>query len=788
MGVNMLFKNTINTFKKKKVQILAIGIIVALSSFLYTTMFYATQSLKTPLEKFIEVSNQEDFSIDIVDGLTLFDIENLDKKYLSQVETISSLNLGSIKRYNEEIYNTIMNNRIDKYNEENKDYNLELRSIREINFEKDNTSHKISLYKDNKQINKSYIEEGMKPSKDNEIAITRIYAKNNNLEINDTLKINNKEYKVVGYVLFSDNTMPMDLDSFMIDNSKMALGLVTDSEYENVGGQESFYISGEFINDKDDKKLYDTKEDFDFIANITLTENQMRSGGIYTELEGNQMVTIGMSLFISSIAVIIILLITYKIIQSQKSQIGVLKSLGYSNNEILKPYILLLTIISLPMLIIGYFAGIYVSKYMKDLYLMFYLIPDGQIQTNIQVLLVSIIVPFVMIILLSTILIKKMLNKNAIDLMKVSENNKIGKLNNLLNKLLKKAKPKTKFKYSFILSNPSKFIVFFMGILFSSMLIIMSLMMSDFFDKMSLDYYNSVEYKYEAYVDLTKEDIQLEDGQEKFISINNALYSEENINVVGIDYDNKLHNLFNKKDENITKNIKDGAIINSSFATTYDVKKDDVIEVEINNEEYEFKIVEVSKDYNGNKIYIDREKMSEILVDEKDFYTGVYSKEELNQNSYITIIDKEDILEQSETMQLFIKVSIYSMILSAIVIASIILYVLSSMTIEDSYYSISLLKVMGYTKKEINSMIINSYLVYAVISYLISVPLTVISFDYGMKYLASEFNMVIPMNFEWWHIIVGLIIISIIFILGSYSARRKIDKISLQEVLKEYRE
>ncbi len=57
-----------------------------------------------------------------------------------------------------------------------------------------------------------------------------------------------------------------------------------------------------------------------------------------------------------------------------------------------------------------------------------------------------------------------------------------------------------------------------------------------------------------------------------------------------------------------------------------------------------------------------------------------------------------------------------------------------------------------------------------------------------MKYLAGEFNMVIPFEFEVWHMVVGLILIQVIFVVGSYAAKRRINKISLQEVLKEYRE
>lgn len=72
--------------------------------------------------------------------------------------------------------------------------------------------------------------------------------------------------------------------------------------------------------------------------------------------------------------------------------------------------------------------------------------------------------------------------------------------------------------------------------------------------------------------------------------------------------------------------------------------------------------------------------------------------------------------------------------------------------------------------------------------YLISIPITVFSLGDGIKYLASEFNMVMPFEIELWHSIAGFIIMILIFTIGTYSAKKKISKISLQEVLKESRE
>ncbi len=803
MGVRVLFENTLNSFKKKKLQLIAIGIIIALSSFLYTTMFYAIDSLKTPLEEFVKETNQEDFSINMINGLTKYDINNIDDKYKNDISQVLNYKLTDIKNYNIELYNEIINNRIEAFEKEYENFNLENREFKEINFKNSGISNKITLFKDNKDINLSYIEEGSKPVKDDEIAVSKIYAKHNNLNIGSKLKINKKLYTVTGYVLFPDNTLPVSGSDFVIDNSKITIGLVNDKEYENIEAKEDFYLSGKAKDNKDldnftddITKTYKDNDDLDFITNITLTKNQMRSGAIYEELKGGQAMTIGISVIISTIAVLIVLMITYKIVKNEKTQIGVLKAMGYSNKEILKPYIMLLTIMSLPMLIIGYFLGKYSASFMKDFYLEFYLIPDGVIKSKISVMLIAIGIPMIVIIGLSYILINKMLSKKVTSLMKVSDKEKVGFLTKGLNKLLQNAKPQTKFKYSFILANTNKFIVFFIGIVFSSMLITMGLMMSGFFDKLIVDYYNSTEYVYEGIVDFSKGYPKLKDDQEVFISLPNSMYKDENINVVGIDYNNKLHKLYDNKGNDITNKIKDGVVINQSFAKTYDVNVNDEIKININDKDYNKKVVGINEEYGENKVYMNRSVLNnivvdgegEIVLDDGNFYNGVYSKESLDKDDYLTVINKNDVLEQTELMQGFTTVSIYSMIASAIGIAVIVLYVLTTMTIEDNYYSISLLKVMGYNKGEVNSMMLSSYFVYSIISYLISIPITIFGFGYMIDYLAKEFNMVMPFEFEFKYMFIGLLIVVVIFMLGSYAAKKKIEKISLQEVLKAYRE
>jgi putative ABC transport system permease protein len=788
----MLLKNTLKTFKNKIVQLSAIGIIIFLSSFIFTTMFYAISSLEEPAERFFKEHNQEDFSIDMVNGLTLKELEYAVSNYNMQPVMHT---LTNIKKDNIALYYEILGNRKKAFEDKYKDYSLELREYKDISI--DDSGHKIRVIKESKAINLPMIEEGKMPSADNEIAITKIYAKKNNIKLNDVLKIKEKAYKVVGYVLFPDYNLPMFENTLIIDNSMQTLGLLIPEEYEKLRGAEGFHFAGiskEAFDEKAFEKTVvdDIKEQMalDWIINITSTKNQMRSGAVYEEIRGGKAMSLGLSFMISSIAVMIVAIIIYKLIRSEKGQIGLLKALGYSNIEVALPYIILILAISLPMLTAGYAAGKFSSVFMRDLYLEFYLLPSVNIATDFRVFLMAILVPLIFFIGLSMLIIIKMLSKKTIDLLRAGEKEKVSRLNKIAARILKNAKSTTKFKYSFILNNTGKFFVFFIGIVFVSILIILTLMTNGLFDRMLTDYYDSVAYKYEAYVDITKPLPDLKNGDEKFLIYPSAKYGEDTIALKGLEYDNKLHKLYSARNKDITAKLKEGAIINKSFNIKYNKKIGDAVKVKVGFREYNLTIVEIYEEYSDSKVFINLRDLSKMVTEgnSDEFFNGVYSVELLDGDKYLTVIDKSDILKQSQLMQNFMRYSIYLLISVAMVIAVIVLYVLTTLTVEEKYYDISLLKVMGYSDKEVNSMILNSYFGYSILSFLISVPITVVSVNIGVKYMLDYFNMVLPFKFELWQVFAGAAIIAVIFFLGTISAKKKINQVPLQEILKQYRE
>ncbi|MGE5626506.1 MAG: ABC transporter permease [Solirubrobacterales bacterium] len=782
----MLLKNVVKVMAKKWMQLIAIGIIIIFSSCTFTMMAYALGGIEEPTSKYLDKYNQEDFSVEMLNAVT---VEESKFPIVEKLLVLGFYSLSDIKKIETETFNKIINSRISKLQKVYPNYSFELREFKKFEYNFKGKNHKALIIKDSEKINLSYIEEGVKPLRNNEIAINRIYAEKNAIQVGDFVTINKKQYKVTGFVLFPDYTLPMFDDSFNLDTSLQSLILMTDIEYEKIDGKEWFRFSGTSKDLSNINTAYD-KEKLPFVTEIILTKNNLRSGAIYYELTQGRVMAIGLSIFIASIAVVIVSILIYNLLNAERGQIGILKALGYRKIEIAKPYFLTVMFIALLMLLVGYIVGLFYSESLKNLYLDFYLMPSVKIKQNITVFSEAIFIPMFFFALVSGIIIYKTLGETALELIRPKDNSTVNKLSRYISRLMEKAKGATKFKYLHSIRNTKSFFIFFIGIMFYTMLISFSFMSEGMVDRMTVDYLNKVDYKYESYADFTKTIPETGREQEKFLLYPYAYLNDNVVTLEGLRPKGNLYKLIDESGKDITLRIQNGAVITKRLSIKLGVNEGDSIKIKINNDYYEFVVKGITDEYISDKVYLKIEKLSNMLSENKSsrLFSGIYSTTKPSAEYYNIIVSKSEIIEQSKAMDNYTSFMINIMVWAAAVIAASIVFVLTSFTVEKNYYVISLLKVMGYSRKEVNSMILNSYFAYTVISYLISVPAALGVLKLVMKVFAAEYNVVLPLEFKPFDVARGLIILIVIFYASTWANRRKIEKISLQEVLKAYGE
>ncbi|MGM9950041.1 MAG: FtsX-like permease family protein, partial [Lysinibacillus sp.] len=497
---------------------------------------------------------------------------------------------------------------------------------------------------------------------------------------------------------------------------------------------------------------------------------------------------VGLSIFITGIAVIMIAIMIFNILQNERGQIGILKALGYSRVKIAAPYLLSIITYAFIMLLFGYGVGIYLAEPLKNMYLDFYLLPEVPIRQLPSVFITAILVPLTFFALVFGFILWKILRESALQLLKPQQSQSINRLSRLVGRLLANAKGSTKFKYLQAIRSTGSFIIFFLGIMFATILITLSFMLSGLVDRMTVGYLEKVDFEYIAYVDVSKATPALQDGEEPFLTYPYAKLNKKIVTLQGLQEDNRLYQLYDEDDQNITALLSKGVIITQPLSITEKLSVGDTITITVNDRQMEKPIVGVVDDYTGNQIIMDSKELSLFLSDGQSdkLYSGIYSKKPISDEHYLSVVSKQSMLDLSASMSEYMLLITNVLIGGAAIIAASILFVLTSFTVERNYYAISLLKVMGYTKREVNAMILNSYYIYALICYAISIPISLITIRAVVILFADGYNLVLPLEYHWTYMLYTFVILSIVFLISTWVSRRKISRIPLQEVLKQY--
>jgi putative ABC transport system permease protein len=758
-------------------------------------MDYAIKGTLTPTEEYFVEANQEDFAIQMLDVVLEDDVDYI----INNCPTIAALpqeqwpfTISATKRIEKSCYDGLLERRMDLITDRYENIEIDVRESKDIYFSTDNQSYRFRVLKDMDEINQSFFVEGRAPINDNEVAIAEIFAKNNGYFIGETITISDTNYTVSGYVLFPDYSLTILDESLIIDNSSQTLALMTDAAFDQLEQLVHVEIAGVFTDGYSDTEFetdviddYRNHDDLSFVTNIVLTINNMRSGAIYSELAGAQGMSIVLSLLIASIALMIVAIMVSRILHSQRGPIGVLKSMGYTNAQIAAPYIFFISIMSLPIIILGYFIGYLMATPFMNIYLDFYLLPSQVIEQTMSTIIVAIVVPFVFIVGLSYLIIVRMLRQKPVTLLNPEVTSDTNKLVTWIAKFFKRLKITSKLQQLLLYRNLVKFIVFLTGMFYAAFLILFSFSMNGLFDRMIYDYYNDTNHEYIGYCDYIGVCEIPADG-EKVIEISTVV-NDENAIVIGLENDNQLHPLYNNKHEDITSELtSNNAVITQSIALIRGYSIGDRLDIIVGDESVPFTVVDITEEYTGNKLYVNRNTLSNALMDDGEYYNAVYSESTLLKDDYLAVITIEDIIQQADSMAGFMNAFVYVMVIVSIVIGAIIIYILTVMTIEDNFYNISLFKVIGYNHREINNITLGGYLMYGVGIFIVTIPISILTFTILEMFFAQFYDLLFPLQFVWWHGIVSVIIYVIIFYIGAWSAKRKLSQISLQEAMKMY--
>jgi len=229
-------------------------------------------------------------------------------------------------------------------------------------------------------------------------------------------------------------------------------------------------------------------------------------------------------------------------------------------------------------------------------------------------------------------------------------------------------------------------------------------------------------------------------------------------------------------------------IMTKSLADKLNVKPGETIAVinKTDNKRYEITIDSIAQSYVGNNIYMPLSQFNSMFHYPKGSYCGLWSMDQLNipEDQLLATLSVDDMKNALNSMTQPIQTAVGTMAFLSFIIGLIVIYVVTSMIVEENKENISLMKILGYRKKEVYSMILNSSAFLVILGYAIGIPLLFASLGSMLQSLTKDMSISLPLRIDYSYLLAGLVIIYLTYELSKALSKKKVSKISMNEILK----
>ncbi len=733
------------------------------------------------------------------------------------------------------------------------------------------------IYVERDEVNLADYWEGRGPEAPDEIAVDRLYMSNNGLKVGDTITAAGQEYTITGAVALSDfSALFKNNADTMFDATDFTVAVVTREGFDRMRNSGLHYCYAWRNNDQslDKQKRHDLEEDVsDALVDAAIDELMLdpdagdmfsawtkdidaeiaaikdkeggysgdsslmdsvfkarngiedlvpRSGNQAIKFTGDDLgkdrVMIVTLLYIVIVIMAFVFGITVKsTIEKEAKAIGTLRASGYTRGEMLRHYVTLPLMLTLLAAVAGNVMGYtFMKKLCADMYLQSYSLLPYKTVWSMEAFFETTFIPLVIIFIVVVLVIAKELMLAPLkflrgDLRSSERSHAIR---------LRAGSFITRFRTRVLLQNLPSYIVMFVGILFSVIIMIFCIGMYpllEHYEELIMDS-AMAEYQY-----VLKEPYEITTGTsgstgdagsqeggtenagpagsqksgagettgtqpkppEKYqlTSVKNDDKRKEDITVYGIRQDSVyLTDL----------DIPDGeneVVVSSAYAKKYRLKVGSKFRVkeEFKKERHTFKVASIY-DYEAQLcIFMRFSEFNRVFDRDRGEYAGYLSDtklDEIPESKIATVITKEDYATISKQLDssmggIFELFSIFGVVIFVIVI-----YLLSRVLIEKNARSIAMVKILGYSDAEISSIYNHTTTLVVFVSLIACLPIA---------YFVFAWVFVIIMDFfTGWltYYIAPIVYVKIVLIgMASYMLihvfqMRRIRKVPMGEVLK----
>lgn len=702
----------------------------------------------------------------------------------------------NIEDGNFELYSKADENVIDKLEKENvtiyENFYKEENVVRHNNIKNDEDSQStLRFYVNREEVDKVDLMEGSLPEDINEIAIDRMYAENNDIKVQDTLTVGSRILKVTGLVALSDySSLFSDNSDTMFDSLKFGVGVVSQKCFDAYDDTHIHYVYSWLYDNKpeDDKEAKLMADDFvkTISANAILVNYipQYINQAIHftgDDIGSDRSMMIVLLYVLIVIMAFVFAVTTNNTIVKEANVIGTLRASGYTRGELLRHYILLPIIVTIFGALVGNILGytvfkdIFVATYYGS-----YSLPTYHTLWNADAFLLTTVVPVIIMLVINIVIIGCRLKLSPLKFLR----------RDLSGKQKKKAMRLpafgffNRFRLRIIIQNMPNYITLFIGILFANVLLLFGIMLGP----MLTHYQNEItdkliakhQYVLKALVDV--DDNAAEKYCVKTLATIEGRLKSEDVLVYGVK-DNSIYADIN------TASLKDNEVyITNGYADKFRIKKGDKITLKekYDDNEYEFKVKDMYDYPSSFAIFMSDAAFKNVFDKSEDYYSGYFSDNilDIDEKYVATQITLDDLTKVSRQLDRSMGETFNLVKIFAVVLFAVLMFLLTKLIVEKNTTSISMVKILGYSNREISRLYVTSTTIVVVLSVALSIGLSVVIMNYLFRVFMEEMSGWISCYYAP-HIFPVMFILNItVYVVISFFMMAKIKKIPMDEALK----
>lgn len=657
----------------------------------------------------------------------------------------------------------------------------------------DGESRTLRIFEVRHEVNKMCTMKGSLPDRDDELAIDRMFAENNDIEIGDELEVGGRDYKVCGYVALSDySTMFQNNNDTMFDATIFGVAVVTGTEFDRLpeNGREWSYVwkynDGMPDDEKKEKKLADD------LLKTVYTQAMMNGITVDTFIPRYQNQAINftgedigsdteMMKWFEYIVIVILAFIFAVTISNtltkEASVIGTLRASGYTKRELLIHYISLPVIVTFVASIVGNILG---YTYFKDmgaqLYYDSYSLTKYETIWNADAFVLTTVVPLIIMLVVNLLVVNNKLKLSPLRFLR----------HDLSRSKRKKAvklphwKFMTRFKTRVILQNIPGYVVMLIGIYFAQVLMMFGLMLNPLLEHYQDDVLDNMLAAHQYVLDSQVETSV--DSAETYCvkTLKTTGDIDDEIMVYGIHEDSRY----------FPKKLKDGdVLVSDGYADKYGLSDGDEIKLKENygDDTYKFKLTGSVKYPSTLAIFMTEDDFRQTFGLDEGYFTGYFSDEELTDISdhVVSEITKDDLIKVSRQLKKSMGSMFYIVIAFSLLMFMLLVYLLTKLIVERNTISISMVKILGYDGREIGKLYLSSTTIMVAVVTVIDILLSYVSLKVIYRAMLTEMlSGWLPIYMAPWIFPLMFVLSFACYLVIALMQMKKIKKIPMDEALK----